>query len=412
MKAWLRRLARFVYRLLRPLVRPIAFRIRGFLLVDVQRELSEMRRDVHELHGHARHEARLWREEMHGLLQRIVLAQREAQDHGHSLREALETLHRDSGIDRSELSAEIIQELQAARSFLEADIFKLSARIVGEFGGDVSPRFATAGVKRPVQEAGASASPVVVDCDAGEVVVGTDVGCLFCKAGDRMSLSALAGAASARQGSLPLIRQSVRPGDLFIDIGPGIGLGALGAAEAMQGRGRVLAYEPRPEMARLLEKSATLNGLSGMIEIHHPMPFAPGDTGRGRSKDLAQQPDSWAAPLEAWLAAVIEQSGGAHPLAAIRIGALDAIPAVLAAIPSIVRRNADATVIGEFDAARVREAGGQWNALLAAFAAHGFDCREIDGRTGALERWDLLQVNDVEPIKMLFARAGSPLLSI
>lgn len=419
MKAWLRKPARLVYRLLRPWVRPIAYRARGFLLVDVLRELSELRREAHdlrreahELHGHARHEVRLLCEETHGLLQRVLLAQREAQEHGHSLSDALGTLHRAARDDRAELSAEIIQEVQASRSFLEADIFQLSARIVGEFRGAASPRFAAARGARPAYEADASASPVVVDCDAGEVVVGTGVGCLFCKASDRESLSDLAGAANAQQGALQLIRQSVCPGDLFIDIGPGIGLCALGAAGAMQGRGRVLAYEPRPEMAHLLEKSATLNGLLGMIEIHHPTLFSPDDAGRGRLPDVAQQQDPWAAPLEEWLAAVAEQSGGPHLLAAIRVGAFDAFPAVLAAIPAITRCNADAVVVGEFDAVRVLEAGAQWNALLAAFGAHGFDCWAIDTGTGALERWTVDRVDDAYSIKMLFARAESPLLSI
>lgn len=403
MKAWLRKPARLAYRLLRPFVRPIAFRVRGFLLGDVQRELSEVRREAHEL------------------LQRVLLVRREARDFDQSLREVLDTLHRASGVDRSELSAEIIQEVQASRSFLEADIFNLSARIVREFRGGASPQVAAERAVPPGCGADATVSSAVVKCDADEVIVGTEAGCLFCKASERESISALTRAPNAQQGTLRLIRQLVRPGDLFIDVGPGAGLCALAAARAMQGRGRVVAYEPCLEMARLLEKSVMLNGFSDLIEIYHPMrtpPDGEDDARRGRTPDAPRQQGAGAAHfagsagVEEWLAEIAEQVDGPHPVAAIRVGTHETALIVLHAIPAIARHNLDVPVIGEFAAARILDAGTEWSALLAAFAERGFDCREIDAGTGALAPWTADRVSGADPIKILFARTGSPLLSI
>ncbi|AND71045.1 hypothetical protein ATSB10_35910 [Dyella thiooxydans] len=417
----LRTPAKFVYRLLRPLVRPIAFRVRGFLLVDVQRELSELRREAHALHGQARQEMRLLSGETQELVHRILLAQREMQDQGHALREVLESLARASGIERSELSAEIIQEVQASRSFLETDIFNLSARIVGELRTPASARTVADGPHLEGERPHPATPPVVIDCAAGEVIVGTQAGYLFCRAGERQSIPSPATVVDAQRGTLRLIQRLVRPGGLFIDISPGMGLGTLTAARAMQASGRVLAYESRGEIAHLLEKSVLLNGLSDLIEIQQAVPFSlegAGDDRRvGASDDRRLPPPSMVRvpgriDASEWLAGISEKIGGGYPVAAVRLGSDEALPVVLGVIQAVARYGPDVPVIGEFEASRIREAGWEWSALLAAFAEHGIDFRMINAETGALELSTDDRTGSMDSIRMLLARTGSPFLKI
>ena len=55
---------------------------------------------------------------------------------------------------------------------------------------------------------------------------------------------------------------------MFIDVGANIGLHTLAAARAMQGLGRIVAFEPCEPTKRLLEKTVGLNGFSGIVDIH------------------------------------------------------------------------------------------------------------------------------------------------
>jgi len=55
-------------------------------------------------------------------------------------------------------------------------------------------------------------------------------------------------------------RRLLRPGDTFLDIGAHCGVVALAAAHAVGEGGQVHAFEPNPELARLLIDAAALNG--------------------------------------------------------------------------------------------------------------------------------------------------------
>lgn len=59
-----------------------------------------------------------------------------------------------------------------------------------------------------------------------------------------------------------LLQRRLKPGGVFVDIGANAGIYSFWAHRCMQGRGRILAVEPDPEMRRRLLFNAATNGLS------------------------------------------------------------------------------------------------------------------------------------------------------
>ena len=59
-----------------------------------------------------------------------------------------------------------------------------------------------------------------------------------------------------------LLQRRLKPGGVFVDIGANAGIYSFWAHRCMQGRGRILAVEPDPEMRRRLVFNAATNGLS------------------------------------------------------------------------------------------------------------------------------------------------------
>lgn len=57
-----------------------------------------------------------------------------------------------------------------------------------------------------------------------------------------------------------LLRESLRPGDVFVDIGANAGIYSLTAAAAVGPDGRVLSVEPNPRMVERLALNLSLNG--------------------------------------------------------------------------------------------------------------------------------------------------------
>ncbi len=68
-------------------------------------------------------------------------------------------------------------------------------------------------------------------------------------------------------GTLHIMRQVLRPGDTFVDIGANIGLMSLFAARQVGPAGQVHAFEPLPATRTLLEKNVAANGLAH-VRVH------------------------------------------------------------------------------------------------------------------------------------------------
>jgi FkbM family methyltransferase len=68
---------------------------------------------------------------------------------------------------------------------------------------------------------------------------------------------------------LDLIRQILKKGMTFIDIGANIGQHSIYAARIVGEQGNVHSFEPIPHLAKQIEKSVALNRLSSIVTIHN-----------------------------------------------------------------------------------------------------------------------------------------------
>jgi len=74
--------------------------------------------------------------------------------------------------------------------------------------------------------------------------------------------------------STNIVKERLKPGDVFADIGASIGWFSLVAAQAVGKGGRVCAFEPEPHSFALLQKNIAANGFEGII---HPQQAAVAD---------------------------------------------------------------------------------------------------------------------------------------
>lgn len=59
----------------------------------------------------------------------------------------------------------------------------------------------------------------------------------------------------------------LQPGDTFVDIGANVGMATLTAARAVGPAGKIVAYEPNPDVALILKQAIQRNGLEN-VEVH------------------------------------------------------------------------------------------------------------------------------------------------
>jgi len=62
-----------------------------------------------------------------------------------------------------------------------------------------------------------------------------------------------------------LMKQILKPGDVFIDVGANIGWYSVHAAKIVGPNGKVVAFEPEPNNLALLHRNVQVNGLSNVI---------------------------------------------------------------------------------------------------------------------------------------------------
>jgi len=77
------------------------------------------------------------------------------------------------------------------------------------------------------------------------------------------------------KGALAIMKQILREGDVFADVGANIGLMSIYAAQLVGTSGRVLAFEPNPETATILEENIRLNELSNTESIRYAVGKTP-----------------------------------------------------------------------------------------------------------------------------------------
>ena len=86
------------------------------------------------------------------------------------------------------------------------------------------------------------------------------------------------------KGTLAILKELLRPGDIFVDVGANIGLMSIFASRIVGEEGRVYAFEPNPETTRILRENIELNHCSNIKVSEYAI---------GKSPGKARIYDSW-----------------------------------------------------------------------------------------------------------------------
>jgi FkbM family methyltransferase len=379
LKALARRVARFGYRLLKPIMRPIAFRIRRYLIDGLRQEMQQ---------------------EMHNLSAATA--------------QEIDGLRHKTQAEIQKASAAMVREISGLRQVVRQEIRNASALTQESLQlqqDGLSPR-----LDRIEQCTAATARRVAINCNAGEVLVRTEVGFVLCAASDHALLSYLLENGELEPGTRLLIQQFLKPGDVYVDVGANIGIHTLAAARAMQGQGRIVAFEPFEPTKRMLEKTVWMNGFSEITEIHqaavssatgHQRLFIGATSGHHSLFALEASPNDAQEPVDVPL---VRLDGVIAPGERIDLMKIDAEGAefdVIAGSASLIAGNPNIALIVEFGPSHLRRIGrtpGEW---FAQFKRLGLEYRAINQASGALEDWTLERLERAESINLFFTRANS-----
>ena len=319
-----------------------------------------------------------------------------------------------------------VQAVQAAQASLKQDLLntheltlqefqKVSASTLGQVQAllpTLAPR-----LDRIELYSGASARRIAISCEQGEVMVRTEVGFILCAATDYALLACLIETGELELGTRLLIQRFLRPGEVFIDVGANIGMHTLAAARALQGRGKIIAFEPFEPTKRLLEKSVWMNGFSAITEIHqaavsnhtgHQQLFLGETSGHHSLYPLSTHKEFSSTPVDVVVVRLDKVIPVGQKVDLIKIDAEGAELEVIESGASLINGNPDIALIVEFGPFHLNRTGHTTQQWLKTFSKLKLSHRVINSYTGALEDWSLEQLEQTDSVNLFFARAGSP----
>jgi FkbM family methyltransferase len=215
-------------------------------------------------------------------------------------------------------------------------------------------------------------------------------------------------------GTRQLIQRFLGPGDLFVDVGANVGLHTIAAARAMQGTGKIVAFEPFEETKRLLEKTVWINGFTQIVEIHqaavsHQRGFEDlflGATSGHHSLFASEVPREFQS-VRVPTVRLDEVIGSDEVVSLLKIDVEGAeLDVVRGAVGTIVN-NYDLALIVEFGALHLKHNGHSPDQWISVFTDLGLSYCAIDESTGVLENITLTQLENVQSVNLFLARPDS-----
>ena len=459
MQEALRSIGQFGFRLAKPVFRPIAFRLRRYLieglrqdvLLEIQRtsattaqELQAVRRSLRQ---EVEHSLDVSRQEIQKAtttttvqeLQAVKESLRQEVEHSldvsrqeiqkasttataqelQAVRESLrQEVANSLGVSRQEIqktsTSTTAQELQAVRESLRQEIADSLGMLRHELqirNDALMPR-----LDRIEQYSYATARRVAINCDSGEVLVRTEVGFVLCAATDHALLASLVEAGELELGTRLLIQKFLKPGDVYVDVGANIGMHILAAARAMQGQGKIIAFEPFEPTKRMLEKTVWMNGFSGITEIHQAAVsnvsgrqnlYLGATSGHHSLFNLETPEDLSKKPVEVPLVRMDEIIPPDQRINLLKIDAEGAELEVIESGASLIMSNPDIALIVEFGPSHLRRRGHTPKQWLKTFTKLGLNYQAINASSGSLEAWSIEQLEQVDSVNLFFSRNNS-----
>lgn len=309
------------------------------------------------------------------------------------------------------------------RQYMNRPILEQLSRIESRMGirGEATPAaMAFAGrteqLDRIENYALAAARRTAVWLGDKRILLRTNVGYVVSSVSDPALLSCLLENGELEPGTRQIIERIIKPGMTFIDAGANIGLHTLAAGRAMQGAGKIVAFEPYGPTRELLSESVFMNGLSDIVEIHeaavstksgiqslhlgkvsgHHSLYPLGDNGSA---------DGTSVPVRLVSLAEVISAGTRVDL--IKIDVEGAELDVLHSARPFIESNPEIALIVEFGPSHLERTGCSVENWFAAFAEMGFVYQEIDSLEGTLSEIEQRRLAQVASANLFFARPGA-----
>lgn len=441
-----RSVARRLYRIALPVMRPLAFRTRRYLtqaLQDQSNHSLALTQGVKDELGGLRHEVHRMQQELHRMhdelhhthAEGLKVLQNTAASLQHEVLVNAHHWHTVRSSDAQALAAGLHQSIQASRELLRDDVLRSHEDIANDLQ-IIANELQVAGKAREAMQVAAqgyvsnsfsrldhieelskaSARRVAMHADEDMVLVKSEMGYVLCSDSDHAVLAGLLDSGELERGTRHLIQRFLKPGDVFVDVGAHLGLLSLAAARAMQGQGKIYAFEPFPRTRGMLEKSFWINGYTDMIEVYDAAvsnhigetKLFLGATSGHHSIFELEVPKGY--PRHQITVPLVTLDSALPTGQVVNLLKIDAEGAELNIIEGaslLQSNNPDIAMIVELGPSHLKRVGHSLERWLGAFSALGFVYRSINPDTGALEDASLDQLALIESSNLFFARPDS-----
>ncbi len=241
------------------------------------------------------------------------------------------------------------------------------------------------------------------------MLVRTPDGWLLVPKEDEALLAVMLEGGVLEPGTRRVLTSLLHDGDTMVDVGANIGLLCLPAARSVGAGGRVLAFEPVPRLAQLLERSMHLNFVSDQVRVRQA---ACGDragsarlhVGRILGHSSLLPLDAARETIDVPLEMLDDQISPGSRVAVVKIDAEGYELPVWRGMRRVLNENAELCVIVEFGPSHLQRAGVSIAAWLDEFRAGGFGIYEIDERGGVCSPLRSRGLEDVVSLNLLLLR--------
>lgn len=408
LKAILRVLAKSVYTIFKPVLRPVAFRIKHYLVDEMRQDLL---REVqgrsnaisHEIRAAAAANTLEIRNEFAAMIQQMQATfDASSRQNCMAFDTVIEELQGTSETTR-QAEVEIKQIVMNSSSEAKNAAQHLEHLLLPQLGR--IENYAIHTVRR-----------VAINTGSNELLIRTEVGYMLCAADDHALISTLLEAGELEAGTRLLIQRFLRSGDTFVDVGANIGMHTLAAAHAMKGKGEIIAFEPFEETKNMLEKSVWMNGFSGITRIHRAAVsnrsgsqrlFIGGTSGHHSLFSLEASPIEEEKSVDVPLVTLDETIARNKPVTLLKIDAEGSETDVVEGAYSLIEGNPNIALIVEYGPSHLRRIGKTPEQWFSTFDQLGLESKVINTNSGNLESWTRLELDEVESVNLFFSRAGS-----
>jgi FkbM family methyltransferase len=200
------------------------------------------------------------------------------------------------------------------------------------------------------------------------------------------------------------MQQTLKPGDMFVDVGANIGYFTLLAAQAVGDTGRVVAVEAHPGLAELLRRNTVINGVHPRVQVfphaawseatklrfhqraHYSANSSVGSMGEAALSEFDDHEDV----VEVEAVRLDDLLAGVARVDLVKVDVEGAEVRAFTGMEQTLSANPDVTIMFEWSPAQLRLVGDQPADLVDILAGQGFGFRLLESDLAPIDRDGLL----------------------